>query len=100
MRSGRACAGLRSQEIRQPFDTPLSLLRQRHRFAHRPPRPGVVPQRLEGPAEPGRRREGAEAAHRGVPLLDPPVVLLQPVVQVLAAAMLDPLPAASRMARE
>ena len=95
------CAGLGGQEgvqLGQPFNEPPALLRQWHRIAHRPPRAEMVPQLVVGRAEAGRRDEAAEAAHRVVPLLDAPMVLLQPVVQVLAAAVLDPSPAVPRMA--
>lgn len=47
-----------------------------------------LPQLLEGPAEMGRRLEAAEPAHRVVALLDPTVVLLHPIIQLLVAAVL------------
>ena len=51
--------------------------------------PDLVAQRAEGKADAGFRVEAAEPAHRTVALLDAQVILLQPVVQVLVAAVLD-----------
>jgi len=49
----------------------------------------MVTEFVVGCAEPGGGVEGAEPAHGLVPLLDAPVVLLDPVVHVPAGAVMD-----------
>ena len=53
--------------------------------------PEVAADIVVGRAEARRRLKGAEAAHGLVAPLEAPVILLQPVVQVLAAAVGHPL---------
>jgi hypothetical protein len=53
-----------------------------------------LPQFLEGPAETGRRLKAPKPAHRIVTLFDAAMVLLDPVVQMRVAALLNILPQA------
>jgi len=64
---------------------------QRDHLVHLRAAPEGVADLVVGRAEAPRRLKGAEAAHGLVAPLEAPVILLQPVVQVLAAAMGHPL---------
>jgi len=78
-----------SLESSKTLEKSLSLFQERDRFAHGATRTEIVAQFVKSATEACCRFEASETTHGIVALLDPSVILLQPIIEVLVRPMLD-----------